>query len=331
MQIETKRRVVPWAPEALAMTYMGIIAFAAHATGVSLLLFPELAALSHDVLSRPRGRWASQPLLLIFTPTAAAIVGICVTRYAQYNAVAIALIMLLSLLVIRLFRSTIAPAISAGVLPMVLSERSWIYPAAIFVDLIGLVGILLLWQRFGVPREERSKHEQEHSAIVDPLEVPPRDRFWLLTLLTFVLVLGVCAQVSGLRFLLFPPLLVMAYEIFGHSEVPRWMARPAFFPLVCLLTASVGTLACRGFQTSFIGVAVTMLVSIGILRAFKLHMPPALAVGVLPFVMVAPNLRYPVSVALGTAALTLYAAGYRALQRTYRLRKGGDGRAHSMT
>ena len=203
---------------------------------------------------------------------------------------------------------------------MVLSERSWIYPVAIFVDLISLVGILLLWQRFGPRHEEISEKEAEHSAIVDALEVPPRDRFWLVALLTFVLVLGICAQVGGLRFLLFPPLIVMAYEIFGHSEVPAWMARPAFFPLVCLLTASVGTLACRAFQPSFLGVAVTMLVSIGILRAFKVHMPPALAVGVLPFVMVAPTFRYPVSVTLGTAALTLYAAGYRALQRTYRQR-----------
>src|SRR5271168_5031039 len=200
MPIVTRRVGVARAPEALAIVFMGIIAFAAHTTGVSLLLFPELAALSHDVLSRPRGKWASQPLLLILTPTTTAIIGIFVTRHAQYGAAAIAGIVLLSLLAIKLLRSTVAPAISAGVLPMVLSERSWIYPVAIFVDLISLVGILLLWQRFGPRHEEISEKEAEHSAIVDALEVPPRDRFWLVALLTFVLVLGICAQVGGLRF-----------------------------------------------------------------------------------------------------------------------------------
>jgi hypothetical protein len=50
---------------------------------------------------------------------------------------------------------------------------------------------------------------------------------------------------------------------------------------------------------------LTVLCSIAILRAFKVHMPPALAVGLLPFVMTAPNIRYPTSVGIGTVALTL--------------------------
>jgi len=304
--------------EALAVIYMGIIAFAAHASGVSLLLFPELAALSHDVFTRPKGKWASQPWRLVVTPTATAVVGLFVTRHVRYGAIAIAVIVLLSLLIIKLLRSTIAPAISAGALPMVLGERSWIYPAAIFVGLTGLAAGLTLWRRFGPGMGTISASEAEESDLVDALEMPPRDRFWLLTLLGFVLVLGVCAQLSGLRFLLFPPLIVMAYEIFGHSEVPGWMARPIFFPLVCLLTASLGTLAWHGFKGDFVGVVVTMIGSIGILRMFKVHMPPALAVGLLPFVMVAPNLRYPISVTLGTSALTLYAMGYRHLRETYR-------------
>jgi hypothetical protein len=50
---------------------------------------------------------------------------------------------------------------------------------------------------------------------------------------------------------------------------------------------------------------LTVLCSIAIRRAFKVHMPPALAVGLLPFVMTAPNIRYPISVGIGTVALTL--------------------------
>jgi hypothetical protein len=325
MEIVLKRHTVQLMAEGLAVVYMGIVAFAAHASGVSLLLFPELAALSHDVISRPNGKWASQPWLLILTPTSTAIVGLFLTRHASYGAIAIALIVLLSLLVLKVFRSAIAPAISAGVLPMVLGERSWVYPAAIFVDLASLVAVMLLWRRFRPRSDEPFQVEGNHSHLVDALEAPPRDRYWLFVLLSFVLLLGVSAQLSGLRYLLFPPLIVMAYEIFGHPEVPGWMARPALFPLVCLLTASLGTIACHAFSAGGLGVMFTMLASVGILRIFKVHMPPALAVGLLPFVMVSPNFWYPLSVTIGTIVLTLYSLGYRHLRGTFRRPQlGGD-------
>jgi hypothetical protein len=330
MKIVLKRRTAQFMAEGLAVAYMGIVAFAAHASGISLLLFPELAALSHDVISRPKGKWASQPWLLVLTPTTTAIVGLFLTRHASYGAIAIAIIMLLSLLVLKVFRSAIAPAISAGVLPMVLGEKSWVYPAAIFVDLVSLVVVMLLWRRFRPSSDEPIQSEGSHSRLVDALEAPPRDRYWLFVLLSFVLLLGASAQLSGLRFLLFPPLIVMAYEIFGHPEVPHWMARPVLFPLVCLLTASLGTVACYAFRGGVLGVVLSMLGSIVVLRRFKVHMPPALAVGLLPFVMVSPNFWYPLSVTAGTISLTLYAQGNAYLRDTNRRRpKQGGDESHS--
>lgn len=133
----------------------------------------------------------------------------------------------------------------------------------------------------------------------------------------FVRLLGVPAQLTGLRFILFPPLIVMAYELFGHREIPGWTARPALFPLVCVLTASVGVIACDLFRSSVVGVTLTVLCSIAILRTFKVHMPPALAVGFLPFVMTAPNIRYPISVGIGTVALTLCFCGRGYIRRLF--------------
>jgi hypothetical protein len=161
----------------------------------------------------------------------------------------------------------------------------------------------LLWQRYGPRTDHPSISEAEDSRLVDALETESHDRFWVITLLAFVLVLGIFAEHTGLRFLLFPPLVVMAYEVFGHPEVPGWMARPALFPLVCFLTASIGLFACLTLHATFSGVALTMICSIGILRAFKVHMPPALAVGILAFVVKTPNFWYPISVGIGTVAL----------------------------
>jgi hypothetical protein len=298
-----KRKTAKFVAEALVVTYMGIIAYTVHISGIYLLLFPELAALSHDVITRPRGKWASQPWRMILTPTLTATLGLFVSRHVSYGAIAIAAVALGSLLIIKLLRSAIAPAISAGVLPIVLDERSWVYPAAIFAGLVGLVALMLSWRRYGPRMDHPSTNEAEHSRLVDALETESHDRFWVITLLAFVLVLGLFAEHTGLRFLLCPPLVVMAYEVFGHPEVPGWMARPALFPLVCFLTASIGLFACLTLHATFSGVALTMICSIGILRAFKVHMPPALALSILAFVIKTPNFWYPISVGIGTGAL----------------------------
>ena len=54
--------------ELIALAYIAIIAEIACATGAIYVLFPELGALSHDVMTRPRGTWANAPLLLAITP-----------------------------------------------------------------------------------------------------------------------------------------------------------------------------------------------------------------------------------------------------------------------
>jgi hypothetical protein len=317
MQSTRNRPAARFLAEVLVVSFMGAVALAAHLTGIYLLLFPELAALSHDVMTRPQGKWAGQPGRIVLTPTLTAVAGLFITRHTSYGAISIALIVLASLIIIKLLRSAIGPALSAGTLPMVLNEKSWMYPAAIFIGLAGLVSILWIWQRCRPPFDTPSDYSRNDSRVIDALETAPHDRSWVVTLLTFVLLLGVPAQLTGLRFILFPPLIVMAYELFGHPEIPGWMERPSLFPLVCVLTASVGVVACHLCRSSVVGVMLTVLSSVAVLRASNVHMPPALAVGLLPFVMTAPDIRYPASVGIGTVALTLGFWGRGYLRRTF--------------
>lgn len=312
MSIQEQRSIL--IAEVLAVAFMGAVAAAAHRTGVNLLLFPELAALSHDVLTRPRGKWASQPWRMILTPTLAAVVGLFVTRHAHYGVVPLLLIVLAGLAIIHLLRSAIGPALSAGILPMVLGERHWMYPVAIGIGLSALVLLLGIWKRYGY-RMPPVPEEAEEDGIDDVLETEPRDRFWLLSLLAFVLILAAAGEITGLRFILFPPLVVMAYEILGHPELPGWMERPALFPVACFLTAWTGLLACQYFEKPVGGVIVTVAASIVLLRIFRMHMPPALAVGLLPFVMTEPKIWYPVSVGIGTTTLSLWMPALRYLRK----------------
>ena len=304
-------------PEILAILLMSLIAFSAQHTGWNLLLFPELAALSYDVLCRPLGKWASQPLRLVLTPLLTATAGLLVTQHLQYGVVSILLIFVVCLAILRLLRSQIAPAISAGLLPLVLGEKSWFYPLAISIGLVGLVALLLVWKRYGEIGSGAAE-VPEGNAIDEALESTSHDRFWLLHLLAFLTILGLAAQMTGARFLLFPPLVVMAFELLGHPEIPQWISRPALFPLACILTASTGLVLELALGIHPLAIAITMAVSVLLLRAFRIHLPPALAVGLLPFVIPAPDYRYPLSVAIGTGVLTLW---YIARANRYRYPK----------
>jgi hypothetical protein len=297
--------------EAFATAYVAAIAAAAHASGISFLLFPELGALAYDVLMRPWGKWASQPVRLVITPAVTAVIGTAVTRWMPFNGLSVILIVALSTVVIATLRSSIAPAMSAGVLPMVLAIRSWAYPIGMTATLIVLSGIAVVWRKY----HSREETENALQDVEDVLESPPRGKYWVLVLLVLAGGLAELARVTGLRFIIFPPLVTIAYEMLGHTEMCPWTKRPISLPACCFLTASCGLLAFHFAGTGVVLALCSMVTGIIVLRAFELHMPPALAVGLLPAVMIAPNWKFPFAVLAGTVCLTVVFLGYRRVVR----------------
>jgi hypothetical protein len=221
MQTSNSRRTA----ELIAVLYISGITFAANKSHLSYLLFPELGALAMDMLVRPRGSWARDPLRLILTPALTAAIGIVVGQFLPYGVFAILLTLALSIGLILAMRSSVAPAISAGVLPLVLDVRSWLYPISIFFGLIVLTGILWLWKRSGASTDLMRERDEEAAAI-EILESGAHDRTWFLALFAFTAVIGTAAQVTGLRFILFPPLVVMAYEML-KMNMPSGLTAPS--------------------------------------------------------------------------------------------------------
>jgi hypothetical protein len=279
--------------EAVALAY---IVVAAQCNGWHYVFFPGLAALSHDVLTRPWGKWASQPGRLVVTPVLGAAVGTLITRTLPYGVASILLVVALCVLLIGVLKSNIAPAIAAGMLPLFLGIKSWAYPASIAVSLVVLVVILLPWQR---------RHRPASSNLDDVLETRPSGNAWALPFFGFVAAMALCATTSGLRLILFPPLIVIAYEMFAHPTVCPWAGKPVALPAACFLTSTAGWVAVSIFGSGGIAAACAMTLGVIALRLLKLHMPPALAVGLLPLVIHSPDFKYPVCVAIGTGALTL--------------------------
>lgn len=296
--------------EGIAVLYLMAIAETAHRSGWHYLLFPALAALSYDVLTRPWGKWASQPGRLVVTPTLGAAAGTLISREFAYHVVTIVLIVVLCLLLLTALKSTIAPTIAAGLLPLVLDIKSWLFPVAIMLGLASLAAILLPWQTH-YRRKYQTASGLSAADIDDLLETPPGGNGWLLPLLLFVTVMACCAVATGLRLILFPPLVVIAYEMFAHPTSCPWAKKPLTLPVACLLTSAGGWLAVSLFGTGAIAAGCGMLIGIIVLQLLKIHMPPALAIALLPLIIVSSGIKYPISVGIGTTALTFAFLLYR--------------------
>ena len=291
----------PWFRQSLAdagsVLFMGIIAALVHVSGAGLLMFPELGALSNDIIKRPNGTWAGAPLMLLLTPLCTAVVGLIVARHMSFGVPAVLLDVGASVLLLHLMRSPIAPAISAGLLPLVLGVHSWWYPPAITFG-TGLLALLSVTQRRFYPP---ASPPTVRDVVDDMMERTPSALGWLLPFMLVVALLAGLAQWTGLRFILFPPLVVIGFEMFAHPQVCPWAARAWRLPLACALSAAAGVGAVSLFGVGVGAAIVVMVLGIVVLHLLDLHAPPVLAVGMLPLVMPHPGWAFVAAVAIGTS------------------------------
>lgn len=317
--------------ELIALVYIAIIAEIACATGAFYVLFPELGALSHDVMTRPRGTWANAPALLAITPVLTGVVGVAFTRNLPYGYLSVLLTVAGAIAIILALRSPVAPAISAGLLPLVLGVKSWWYPPAIALGTVLLAGLSVAWKKYcaehvvattparaddprGSPGSDLRNVSSEDS-IDDLIEMPPHGYGWLIVLMAFVAVAVFFVKLTGLRFILFPPLVVIGFEMLGHTAICPWADKPLRLPLACFLTALGGFVSWRFLGVTPLAAACSMAWGIAVLRMCALHVPPALAVALLPLVMDKPTLAYPFAVGIGTTLLSLWFLAYQRLAR----------------
>ena len=312
--------------ELIALAYIAIIAGIACATGAVYVLFPELGALSHDVMTRPRGTWANAPIQLAITPALTGVAGIFFTRSLPYGYLSVLLTVASAIAIIFALRSPIAPAISAGLLPLVLGVTSWWYPPAIALGTVMLAALSVPWRRFcarraialppaGGDETANAGRLDDLDALDDLIEEMPAGRLWLAALLAFVAAAVFFVKLTGLRFVLFPPLVVIGFEMLGHTAICPWADKPIRLPLACFLTAFGGFVSWRFFGVTPVAAAVSMAWGIAVLRACDLHVPPALAVALLPLVMDHPTIDYPFAVGIGTTLLALWFLAWQRLSR----------------
>lgn len=307
--LEGSRRLMA---AALAVAYIGAISLTAGATGAFYILFPELGALSYDVLGRPRGRWASAPALLAITPMLTGAIGTAATRALPYGFASVLTTVAGAIAVIMMLRSPVAPAISAGLLPLVLGVKSWWYPPGVLFGCVALTLISAWWKRYAPATTDAPSpraHDRGDSKDARQRSIVPA----LSAMLTFIAIAVAAVKLTNLRFILFPPLAVIIFEMLRDPAECPWAGaanRLLRLPIVCCLSAAGGLFFHHAIPTAPLAAMLSMAWGICVLHLLRLHAPPALAVALLPMVMDHPTATYPLAVAIGSAGAAAWFAAF---------------------
>lgn len=294
--------------EGAAAFFIGLVALVAQLTGTAYILFPELGALSQDILKRPHGTWARAPVMLVLTPMLTGLLGTIVAQHLNYGFSSVLLTVGGSLLIMRLLKSPVAPAISAGLLPLTLGLRTWWYPASLIVGLGALALVSVLRRRIAPPAPQVRSIED---VVEDTVEAAPSDYSWAPYFLVFLLTALVLVRLTGWYLLLYPPLVVIGFEMFAHASVCPWAARPFALPIAVTLSAALGVLFVAVFGAGPLAAVCSMIAAMALLRIFRLHVPPALAVGLLPLIVPHPTYVFPLAAGLGTLLLIAFFVAWR--------------------
>lgn len=265
------------------------------------IIFPEILALAVGMWVADSPHWRVTPLTLCLAPTLAASFGVLLVRYSQLPPAAMILLaFVLTALLLETLRADLMPALSAGILPILIGTSSWNYPLAVALlcALVALGGIF------------RARRRDRAGELPWPEGPAPRQSlsFWgrLLAIITLPTVVG---PNIGLPFLIAPPLIVTLVEISLPQSALRQRLPEVFFLLTGAAWGGMlaqSMLVVRLGWPDWVTVALVVTALFALYEWRDLHLPPAGAIALLPLLLTAEQLpAYPWQVMAGAAFFLL--------------------------
>lgn len=287
---ERLRALQPWL---IVPLFIALITALASWIRTPTVLFPELAALAAVVLLQPEAPWSRVPLHLVLAPFLTACIGLLCLWLLPWWPLTAAVSVALSIALVRGLRSPMVPALSCGLAPWAFQLHSWTFAPSLLVG-TGALALVCLSRLSPSDRSGRGWHSSlPEAALVRWLPV-----YGLFLGLGLALV-----ALTGLRLILFPPLLVIAYDLMVHPEACPWRGRPLGVILGCTAAAGIGTLLASWWGVVPLATALTVVMVEVLQRLLGFRMLPAHGAGLIPFLLPQPSLAFPLSVALGTGLL----------------------------
>ena len=280
-----------------------LMVLASELLGEKEIIFPEIAALAIGCFLAPKLNWRTSYVRMIICIELCAVAGVCIVAFTSLPLwVQVSLAFIIGQLVFMLSRTSLAPMISAIVLPVLLQTRGFVYPIAALLLTVFVVTVRLLLEK-GAVKEKND---------FTPMPLPSKADLCVFAFRTiFVAVLAFICLKLDLKFSIAPPLLVAFTEL-CRADCPAGKRKPQVVLLVSLCALAGAAMRFVLVMKCGISPAVAAL-PIGVLiivlvKSFKLYFPPAGAMAVLALLI--PDgavLLYPAEVALGITILALAA------------------------
>lgn len=300
----TKDRIRSAFPAVCTVAMMAGMALAAELTGQREILFPEIAALSFGYLLSPTRAWVVNKKRMLLLMSCCAVVGYLYSVFLPlpyWGRIALAFA---TTQVVFLYAGTsLAPLVSAIVLPVVLRTDSLVYPLAAFVLTLSVILLRTLLEKLGLRSRESFVPLPRPSAGAVVMAI-------VRTAMIFVLAFF-CVRI-GILYVIAPPLLVFFTEVTSAKD-SRALHAPVstvlFLTLCALSGASARQLLAVHFHLPLALAALAgSLLSLIIVYIFGMYVPPAGALCMLAFLIPAESLlTYPLQVLTGAALFMLTA------------------------
>lgn len=277
--------------------------------GEKEVIFPEIAALCVGFLVIDKRVWLMNNIQFVGIMTFMAITGTALVNWgADYKILNYFISFAVVSSILILTRTTLYPAISAGMLPILLNSGSWIYPVTVFVLSLMMVVIRRVmlnhgWLSIAVGGRQEGR-------IMDNMLV------WLLRII-FYAIPAIASFALNLDYLLVPPLVVAFVEM--SRQQTNIHEHPYLISFQLVAASIIGTAGIYLFHNGLdvpLCIVAVLVLSI-VFCMFELthrRFAPAAAISLVPCLIPADILLiFPIYVLIGTIIFVLLGLQLRKL------------------
>lgn len=300
-EFEQNTKIKRLIPIILSVLLAAIMVGGAELFGEKEIIFPEITAIAIGALVAPVQSWNTSRLRLLAAITSSALFGVLIVRLPLPLIVKIIAGLVISVCIITISKTGFVPAISACILPILMSTKSLVYVLSVIV----MTGLILISQAFLEKLDFREKYDFH--------PVAPNKNLLILRLkqIAVLSIISILPAYFHEIFFIAPPLMVGFVEMSSPRSKLRKRAPQAV--LLIISAAVIGVLS-RHFIAEIAGLplfaaaAVSVLGIILLVAKLKLYFPPCGAIATLPFIIPQNALvRFPFEVAAGFIIMTILA------------------------
>ncbi len=257
----------------LSMTFM---IFLAEFTGEKEIIFPEIAALAMGSILAPKFAWKVNKTSMIFYIFICAVFGTLISCFLQLPLwLKLFFAYFVGQTVFLFSKTTLAPMISAIVLPVMIGTTGAFYPFIAFALTFFTVIVRLLLEKFDLKQKETFDKN-----IIGKNDI-------LRAILRQISVLPVLyfAVKYNVKFLAAPPLLVAFTELSGKNIPFKQCFKIIFFITLCAFFGAVFRIVFLKaqipvFHLTFAAI-LTSVFTVFTANKMKMYLPPAAAMSML--------------------------------------------------